>query len=505
MTAVLSDTVEQNQAVAYVGKFLSTPTQDSIHLEDYQLVELVTLGRNAKCLSTDKNYQESKAFAVSLGALDAHKEFLLMLLNQSDSMFGNSTKHPCDLYGAHDFHFWHVQSMTSSALKHYIHTRGCQSGRAASRQTHIGFSHAHQDGFQSHFGHGQVSNFHTFSHVPAVEKNACPIPRRMPMKRGSLSWVRTTGNNGLPGSFGLLVIGSSDGWKDGCVGTLSNTLSLPAATYLERTKTSMRHGAQGASVGMQISTCSYPIWVGGNVGIKELQKWIDESILDCEPPNVDYRKDEVLKFLLPLLRIGCQQYGKLRSLGTDTSLRENELLEAAVANLFPSTKRTQSLLITGRKKEALQLAEEGQLWGLALILAHEYVNTAVQQLAGYNLDNWDENLVVITAHKTENDHLVITHLGDSLWKDMNAIAAAHIYYLVAEADFELYSDSARLCLDGGNPWNFPRAYASPHCQLPYAQHDHVSSSLCFTKKVSEMSFQLASDTWLDVPLCLSVG
>ncbi|GMH26647.1 hypothetical protein Nepgr_028490 [Nepenthes gracilis] len=286
--------------------------------------------------------------------------------------------------------------------------------------------------------------------------------------------------------------------------------------------------------------------VGGNVGNKELQKWIDESISDCESPYVDYRKGEVLKLLLSLLRIACQHYGKLRSLGTDTSLRENELPESAVANLFASSKRTrvnfsqydsstkclmnlpseaqiqktasevQSLLITGRKKEALQLAEEGQLWGFALILAHElgeqfYVNTVkkmatshlvaglplrtlclliakkpedvfstnivggfglpgsvhmspqtVQQFVGYNmLDNWEENLAVITANRTENDHLVITHLGDSLWKDRNDIAAAHICYLVAEADFELYSDSARLCLAGGDHWNFPRTYASP--------------------------------------------
>ncbi|GMH13534.1 hypothetical protein Nepgr_015375 [Nepenthes gracilis] len=102
---MFSDTVEQDQAVAYAGEFLSTPTQDSLHLKDYQLVELVTLGRNAKCLSTDKNYQESKAFAVSLGALDAHKELLLIFLNQPDSMSGNSTKHLSDLYGAHDFHY----------------------------------------------------------------------------------------------------------------------------------------------------------------------------------------------------------------------------------------------------------------------------------------------------------------------------------------------------------------------------------------------------------------
>ncbi|XP_028061907.1 protein transport protein SEC16A homolog isoform X2 [Camellia sinensis] len=39
--------------------------------------------------------------------------------------------------------------------------------------------------------------------------------------------------------------------------------------------------------------------------------------------------------------------------------------------------------------------------------------------------------------------------------------AAYICYLVAEANFEPYSDSARLCLIGADHWKFPRTYASP--------------------------------------------
>lgn len=41
------------------------------------------------------------------------------------------------------------------------------------------------------------------------------------------------------------------------------------------------------------------------------------------------------------------------------------------------------------------------------------------------------------------------------------IVAAHICYLVAEANIEPYSDSARLCLVGADHWKFPRTYASP--------------------------------------------
>ncbi|KAE8650058.1 protein transport protein SEC16B homolog [Cucumis sativus] len=285
--------------------------------------------------------------------------------------------------------------------------------------------------------------------------------------------------------------------------------------------------------------------VGGNVGNKELQKWIDERIANCESSGMDYRKAEALRLLLNLLKIGHQHYGKLRSpFGTDTVLRESDNPESAVAGLFASAKKNsvqfnnyhalshclqilpsegqmratasevQSHLVSGRKKEALQCAQEGQLWGPALVLASQlgdqfYIDTvkqmALKQLvpgsplrtlclliagqpaevfstdttsninplggsmaqnssqfsANSMLDDWEENLAVITANRTKDDELVIIHLGDSLWKERSEITAAHICYLVAEANFESYSDSARLCLIGADHWKFPRTYASP--------------------------------------------
>ncbi|XAR70462.1 hypothetical protein NMG60_11027316 [Bertholletia excelsa] len=285
--------------------------------------------------------------------------------------------------------------------------------------------------------------------------------------------------------------------------------------------------------------------VGGNVGNKELNKWIDERIANCGSPDMDFRKGEVLRLLLSLLKIACQYYGKLRSpFGTDAALRESDAPESAVAKLFSSAKRNgvqfnnfdapthclqklpseermrataaevQSLLVSGRKKEALHCANEGQLWGPALVLAAQlgdqfYIDTvkkmALRQLVagsplrtlclliagqpaevfstdtmdsgipgavnmsprlpqcGDNsmLDHWEENLAVITANRTKDDELVLIHLGDCLWKDRSEITAAHICYLVAEANFESYSDSARLCLIGADHWKFPRTYASP--------------------------------------------
>ncbi|XP_022757013.1 protein transport protein SEC16A homolog isoform X2 [Durio zibethinus] len=274
--------------------------------------------------------------------------------------------------------------------------------------------------------------------------------------------------------------------------------------------------------------------VGGNIGNKELYKWIDERIANCESSGMGYR-GEVLMLLLSLLKISCQYYGKLRSpFGTDQTLKESDYPELAIATLLVSVKgkgvhlsaygavmhclqnlpseaqmqatalEVQRLLVSGRKKEALEFAQEGQLWGPALVIASQlgdqfYGDTvklmALKQLIagsplrtlcllvggrpadvfstispssnlpGYiganMLDGWEENLAIITANRTKDDELVIIHLGDCLWKERGEAAAAHICYLVAEANFEPYSDGARLCLIGADHWNCPRTYVSP--------------------------------------------
>ncbi|KAK9120625.1 hypothetical protein Syun_018242 [Stephania yunnanensis] len=291
---------------------------------------------------------------------------------------------------------------------------------------------------------------------------------------------------------------------------------------------------------------SFPGPLGGSAGSKEVNKWIDERIGSCESPNIDYKKGQLLKLLLSLLKISCQHYGKLRSpFGSDPSLKESERPESALANLFASGKSSaaqfsgydtisqclhnlpsegqmqaaaaevEKLLVSGRTKEALYYAQQGQLWGLALVLAAKlgdqyYVDTVKQMalhqfkrgsplrtlcllIAGQQaevfssdntiggglpgtgsmsnqhgqlgangvLDNWEENLAIITSNRTEKDELVIMHLGDCIWKESGEIYAAHACYLVAEANFESFSDGSRLCLIGADHWNFPRTYASP--------------------------------------------
>ncbi|XP_058224178.1 protein transport protein SEC16B homolog isoform X2 [Rhododendron vialii] len=332
----------------------------------------------------------------------------------------------------------------------------------------------------------------------------------------------------------------------GSQGPLGGSISVLNVMEVVTEKTDSSSGGGALEYFNILSRQSFPgPLVGGNVGSKELNKWIDERIAVCKSPEVDYRKGEILQLLLSLLKISYQYYGKLRSpFGSDTS-KESDVPEAAVARLFTSAKRNgeqfcdygalahclqklpsegqmqataaevQTLLVSGRKKEALHCATEGKLWGPALVLAAQlgdqfYVDTVKQMavcqlvsgsplrtlcllIAGQPadvfsadttsdssiygavnmslqpsqggttgmLDNWEENLAVITANRTKDDELVLIHLGDCLWKDRSEIIAAHICYLVAEATFEPYSDSARLCLIGADHLKFPRTYASP--------------------------------------------
>lgn len=292
---------------------------------------------------------------------------------------------------------------------------------------------------------------------------------------------------------------------------------------------------------------SYPgPLVGGSAASKEVTKWIDDRIANWQSLNVNARKGELLRLLLSLLKISCQHYGKIRSpLGIDTTLQENDGPESAVAKLFASARRNgaqlsdygafthcvqnfpiegqiqktaievENLLVSGRRIEALQCAQGGQLWGPALVIAAHlgekfYVDTVKQMakcqfvsgsplrtlclliagqpkdifymdnstyaspsgavnmspqpaqfLADGVLDDWEENLAIITTNRTKDDELVITYLGDCLWRERDDVVAAHICYFVAESNFEPYSDKARLCLIGGDHLKFPRTYASP--------------------------------------------
>lgn len=50
------------------------------------------------------------------------------------------------------------------------------------------------------------------------------------------------------------------------------------------------------------------------------------------------------------------------------------------------------------------------------------------------LDDWEDNLAVITANRTKDDELVIIHLGDCLWKERSNVS---VYDCISFHDFNI--------------------------------------------------------------------
>lgn len=288
--------------------------------------------------------------------------------------------------------------------------------------------------------------------------------------------------------------------------------------------------------------------VGGGITTKDLLKWVDDRIAICDSDDLHCTSAEALRVLWGVLRIACLHYGKLRSVNGSTSLKSQseEGPELDLGKLLSTTSsqsdHNQSIasqaglqsvssehqlqaiavemkrqLVGGKKKEALQLAQQGHLWGPALVLAwhlgekayaetvlqmvqHQFVlgsplrtlfllfggqtaelfttkglpspvvaagpdslglYTNMKDSAGGMLGDWMGNLSIIAANPTNGDEQVITHLGDCLWKDHGEVAGAHACYLVADASFEPFSENARLCLVGADHFKWQRTFATP--------------------------------------------
>ena len=105
------------------------------------------------------------------------------------------------------------------------------------------------------------------------------------------------------------------------VGGVLNVLNLMEVVMDKNDSSSFGFGACDYFYALCQQSFPGPL-VGGSVGSKELNKWIDEKIATCESPIMDYKKSEDLRLLFSLLKISCQYYGKLRSpFGTDQALK----------------------------------------------------------------------------------------------------------------------------------------------------------------------------------------
>lgn len=46
------------------------------------------------------------------------------------------------------------------------------------------------------------------------------------------------------------------------------------------------------------------------------------------------------------------------------------------------------------------------------------------------LDDWEENLAIITTNRTKDDELVIIHLGDCLWKERGEVCIPYSFFML---------------------------------------------------------------------------
>ncbi|KAJ8775431.1 hypothetical protein K2173_023196 [Erythroxylum novogranatense] len=109
--------------------------------------------------------------------------------------------------------------------------------------------------------------------------------------------------------------------------------------------------------------------------------------------NADLKVDFPLIFFFKANLCSCKLFASAKRSGSQFS--GYGVLSHCLQNL-PSegqlratASEVQSLLVSGRKKEALQCAQKGQLWGSALVLASQlgdqfYVDT-VKQMAAHQL------------------------------------------------------------------------------------------------------------------------
>uniref|UniRef100_A0ACD6A889 Uncharacterized protein n=1 Tax=Avena sativa TaxID=4498 RepID=A0ACD6A889_AVESA len=331
-------------------------------------------------------------------------------------------------------------------------------------------------------------------------------------------------------------------------GNSRGTLSILNISEVVADKIDQSSVMNGSALGYFYALCRRPIpgpLAGGSAAAKDVNKWLDDIIGSYESSVGEFQGGDAQKLLISLLKISYQHYGKLRSpFGPDPSREGMDGPESAVTALFSScnsnrsrmreygaiahcmknvpsenqiqatAQEVQNLLVSGRRKDALQYAQDGQLWGPALILALQlgdkfYADTVKKMAychfisgsplrtlclliagqpadvfntehpvdANYGtlhrqqqpaegtpvgmLDDWQQNVAIITANRTKGDDLVVTHLGDCLWKEKNEVAAAHSCYLVAELNIDPYSESARICLLGADHLRCPRTFTSP--------------------------------------------
>ncbi|RLN37569.1 hypothetical protein BBJ28_00005692 [Nothophytophthora sp. Chile5] len=232
---------------------------------------------------------------------------------------------------------------------------------------------------------------------------------------------------------------------------------------------------------------AFPGPLTDGVSEESVLEYLDDQLKRSETPtSADEVEDENDRLLVGVLRIMVKCNGKLRSDPGAANPSDPDSPEAQLVALlnessqrrrrnqpatFPAPRSVQNvskvreLLLVGERKDAVSAAMNAQMWPEAMLIAsftdkEEYKEKSVQepkkllqtheQHASPILSNWVTHAQVLLANRTADTNKILTELGDRLWKETDAVAAAHVCYLLAGVPVEAPSPSSKIALLGGD-------------------------------------------------------
>ncbi|GMF38180.1 unnamed protein product [Phytophthora fragariaefolia] len=235
---------------------------------------------------------------------------------------------------------------------------------------------------------------------------------------------------------------------------------------------------------------NFPGPLTDDVSDEAILEYLDDRLKRSEmPTSADEAEDENDRLLLGILRILVKCNGKLRSdPGTlnpsDPNSPEAQLIMLLSENskrrcgnqspTFPSTRKAQAVTRVLRTYLDETYATGDPCRALFMSFADQeeksvqepkrLLQTNSQQSANsLILSGWVSHAQVLLANRTADTNKILTELGDRLWNESDAVAAAHICYLLAGIQVEAPMPSSKMALLGGDHRNPKEArfYVSP--------------------------------------------
>lgn len=189
----------------------------------------------------------------------------------------------------------------------------------------------------------------------------------------------------------------------------------------------------------------------------------------------------------------------------------------------------QTLLESGKQKQAFDLALENSLWSHALVIGNilgpqfynqallKFVNETLTEqsslratyelFAGQSaaqsssiMKKWKNNICLLLGNPTPQTSTLIGQLGDTLWANYRKNIPAHICYLLAGVKLQPYSGNSRVVLVGADHKRSSK-FVTPTTILRSELYEYILASQEGNPNVSKLSpafqrFKLILALWM---------